>query len=115
MEEQPVALAIIIRSPKSWVINLMYGVSPQPEQAPENSNRGWSNCTSFTWLMERALRSVSGIPRKKSQLAASDSRMAGCGIILMARRLTSVLLLTGQNSTHRVQPVQSSGATCRVD
>ena len=37
IEEQPVALAISIRSPKSWVTNLMYGVSPQ---APENSNRG---------------------------------------------------------------------------
>ena len=38
----------IARSPKSCVISLMYGVSPQPEQAPENSNSGCSSCTSFT-------------------------------------------------------------------
>ena len=36
MEEQPEALAIIMRSPKSWVTSLAYGVSPQPAQAPEN-------------------------------------------------------------------------------
>ena len=52
--------------------------------------------------------------RKNSQLAASDSRMGGCATMLMARRFTSRLSFTGQNSTHRVQPVQSSGATCRV-
>src|SRR6187551_2889373 len=33
MDEHPVALATIIRSPKSWVTSLMYGVSPQPPQA----------------------------------------------------------------------------------
>ena len=33
MEEQPVALAIITRSPNSWVTSLRYGVSPQPELA----------------------------------------------------------------------------------
>ncbi len=39
MEEQPVALATTMRSPKSWVMTLTYGVSPQPAQAPENSIR----------------------------------------------------------------------------
>src|ERR1035437_3588699 len=34
--------------------------------------------------------------------------------MLMARCFTSLLLLAGQTSTHRVQPVQSSGATCSV-
>ena len=29
-----------ILSPNSWVIALIYGVSPQPAQAPENSNSG---------------------------------------------------------------------------
>ena len=59
MEEQPVALltvidlisavfvairlATIICSPKSWVMHLRYGVSPQPAQAPLNSNRGCAN------------------------------------------------------------------------
>src|SRR5208283_6226557 len=54
------------------------------------------------------------MPRKKSQLAASDSRMGGCGTMLMARRFTWVLSFTGQNSTHSVQPVHASGATCNV-
>ena len=34
------ALAISERSPKSWESSLRYGVSPQPVQAPENSNSG---------------------------------------------------------------------------
>ena len=36
------------RSPKSWVSSLRYGVSPQPAQAPENSNSGSRNCESLT-------------------------------------------------------------------
>ena len=44
MEEQPVALEIIMRSPKSCVMSLAYGVSPQPAHAPENSKSGCSNC-----------------------------------------------------------------------
>src|SRR5215472_11935085 len=114
MEEHPVALPIIMRSPKSCVASFRYGVSPQPEHAPENSNSGCSNCTSFTWFIAITLRSVSGIFRKKYQLAASASRMGGCGAISMARCFTSLLLLAGQTSTHSVQPVQSSGATCRL-
>src|SRR5579885_2978463 len=114
MEEQPVALAVSARSPNSWVISLMYGVSPHPEQAPENSNSSCSNCESLTWLRLNTRRSISGIFRKKSQLAFSASRMGGCGAMLMARCLTSLLLLAGQTCTHRVQPVQSSGATCSV-
>ena len=30
-----------------WVMFLMYGVSPQPAQAPLNSKRGWANCAAF--------------------------------------------------------------------
>ena len=37
-----------MRSPNSWVTSLIYGVSPQPAQAPENSNRGFSNWLPFT-------------------------------------------------------------------
>src|SRR5271157_1329610 len=103
-----------MRSPKSCVINFTYGVSPQPEQAPENSNSGGSNCTSFTWLGERILRSIPRMLMKNSQLAASASRMGGCDTMLMARRFTSRLSFTEQNSTHSVQPVQSSGDTCKV-
>ena len=48
MEEQPVALAIIMRSPKSCVTSLTYGVSPQPAHAPENSRSGVSNWEPIT-------------------------------------------------------------------
>ena len=51
IEEQPVAFATSMRSPNSWVTSLMYGVSPQPEQAPENSIRGWENWLPFTVKM----------------------------------------------------------------
>jgi hypothetical protein len=37
-----------MRSPKSWVTSLMYGVSPQPAQAPENSKSGCSIWLFFT-------------------------------------------------------------------
>ena len=40
--------------------------------------------------------------------------MGGWGAMLIALRLASVLLLTGQTSTHSAQPVQSSGAVCSV-
>ena len=60
------------------------------------------------------VRSTSGSARKYSQLAASVSRKAGWGAMLSALRPTWDLSLTGQVSTHRVQPVQSSGATCTV-
>ena len=48
IEEQPVALATIIRSPNNWVTSFTYGVSPQPEQAPENCSSGCSNWEPFT-------------------------------------------------------------------
>src|SRR5574341_812986 len=105
---------MMARSPKSWLTSLMYGVSPQPAQAPENSNNGGSNWTSFTWLRLSACRFISGNCRKNRQFSASCSRIGGCGIILMALWRTSLLLLAGQTSTHSAQPVQSSGATCKV-
>ena len=48
MEEQPVALAMYMRSPNSWVISFAYGVSPQPAQAPENSSSGCLNWEPLT-------------------------------------------------------------------
>jgi hypothetical protein len=65
-------------------------------------------------VRELGLRSTSGSLRKKSQLARSDSRSGGCGAMLMAFLLASLLLFTGQTSTQSAQPVQSSGATCSV-
>jgi len=64
MDEQPVAFATTIRSPTSWLSSFTYGVSPQPEQAPENSNNGCSSCEPFTVLVRSLVRSVLGMVRK---------------------------------------------------
>src|SRR5208337_401314 len=114
MEEQPVAFAISSRSPKSCVSSLIYGVSPQPAQAPENSNSGSSNCESFTCVCASLLRSNSGSDRKNSQFTLSGFRKGAWFSMLIALCFTSLLLLAGQTSTHNLQPVQSSGATCSV-
>ena len=74
IDEHPVALATIIRSPNSWVTSLMYGVSPQPAQAPENSNSGCNAWDPFTESWGSASRSISGMVRKKSHDTRSTSR-----------------------------------------
>src|SRR5215207_7069954 len=107
MDEQPVAFAMMERSPNSCETNLTYGVSPQPAHAPLNSNRGRSNCEFFIVEGLINFRSRSGIVMKKSQFLASASRSAGCGDILSALRPTCFLSFAGQTSTHKVQPVQS--------
>src|SRR5947209_1818124 len=114
MEEQPVALATIMRSPKSCVASLIYGVSPQPEHAPENSNNGSASCEFLMAPMLSCEVSTSGNVRKNSQLAFSRSRMGGCETILIALCPTCRLSLTGHASTHKLHPVQSSGETCSV-
>src|SRR5262249_26724898 len=88
-----------------------YGVSPQPEQAPENSNSGSCTCC---WRIVVGLifrRSSSGIFRKKSQFSFSGARSGGCGAMLSAFNRVSVLFLAGQISTQIPHPVQSCGAT----
>ncbi len=72
IDEHPVALAMIIRSPKSWVSVLMYGVSPQPEQASENSNSGCSCATPFTWSWRTSVRSTSGKPEEVLEVRPLD-------------------------------------------
>src|SRR6266699_6174661 len=114
MDEQPVALATSIRSPNNCVASLIYGVSPQPEQAPENSNNGVTSCEFLMAARLISVPSTSGRVRKNSQLVFSRSRSGGCGAILMALCPTCRLSLTGHASTHRPQPVQSSGDTCSV-
>ncbi len=111
IEEHPVALATRIRSPNIWVSSFRYGVSPQPEHAPENSKSGSRSCEPFTDAMSIVRRSGSGIPRKKSQLARSSSRWSSRGSMLIALCLTSSFDFAGHTSTHTAQPVQSSGAT----
>ena len=90
------------------------GVSPHPEQAPENSKSGCRSCMSFTCRARACCDRPRAVFRKYSQLSRSASRSGGCGTMLMALCLTSLLLLTGQTSTQSAQPVQSSGATCSV-
>src|SRR3990172_3910546 len=110
MDEQPVALATTTRSPKSCVSSLMYGFSPHPAHAPENSNSGSRNCDSLTSRFSFA-RSNSGRRLKKAQFSFSDSRRGGCGCMSTALCLGLLLSFAGQTMTHRLHPVQSSGAT----
>src|SRR5512138_410331 len=108
MDEQPVALAMMERSPNNCETSFTYGVSPHPAHAPLNSNNGRSNCEFLIVEGLINLRSRSGISIKKSQFLASCSRSGGWGAMLIALRPTCVLSFTGQTSTHNVQPVQSS-------
>src|ERR1700693_5179725 len=103
MDEQPVALAISARSPNNCDSSFRYGVSPQPAQAPENSNSGCKSCESLTELRLSRLGSTSGSPRKNSQLCACASRRGAWGTMLMALWLVSLLLLAGHASTHNPQ------------
>ena len=64
------ALATVSRSPKSCVNSLRYGVSPHPEQAPENSNNGCRNCVPRTVPKSSRARSLTGRPSKKATFAA---------------------------------------------
>src|SRR5271157_366902 len=110
MDEQPVALAMIARSPNSCDTSLIYGVSPQPAHALENSNSGRTNWLPFMVSVLKSFASVSGILRKNSQFFASVSRSGVCGFMMIA----SPLPVIGQFWTHTPQPVQSSTATCIV-
>jgi len=92
----------------------MYGVSPQPEQAPENSNSGSSTWEPLTVSWATAVRSSGGMARKWLHRSRSTSRWASTGSRLMALCFTSVLDRAGQTSTQTPHPVQSSGATCTV-
>ena len=63
MDEQPVALATSMRSPNSWLASFRYGVSPQPSQAPENSNSGWR-----TWdALHRVVRQQGAVQLRDGQ------------------------------------------------
>src|ERR1700674_3201969 len=111
MEEHPVALAMIARSPNNCETSFREGVSPKPEQAPENSNSGSCTCCCRILVSLIFVRSSSGSFRKNFQFAVSDARKAGCGSMLKAFNRVSLLFLAGHTSTQIAQPVQSSGAT----
>jgi len=85
IDEQPVAFATIVRSPKSWVTSRTYGVSPHPAHAPENSKRGWSICDPFTVSVRTLERSSSGIVLKNSQPARSRRSCGSLGAMSSER------------------------------
>ncbi len=114
MDEQPVALATVARPPNSWVSSLRYGVSPQPEQAPENSNSGSRNWVPRTLAKSTRERRFTGMVSKNFTFSISLVR-SSTGARLIALRDPPVPSgFTGHASTHSPQPVQSSAYTCRV-
>mmetsp|Transcript_43125 Transcript_43125/g.102752 ORF Transcript_43125/g.102752 Transcript_43125/m.102752 type:complete len:223 (-) Transcript_43125:541-1209(-) len=102
MEEQPVALAMTRRSPKSCVMSFTWGVSPQPSQAPENSKNGFWNCEPFTVVLSIS-SPRSGSFTAKSQFSSSSWMTFSAG--------ASVSASAGQMRTQSSQPVQSHGDT----
>ena len=58
------ALPMSSRSPTNWVSSLMYGVSPQPAQAPEYSNSGCISWLPLTVSTRTSVRSGCGMPKK---------------------------------------------------
>ncbi len=108
MEEHPVALAIISRSPNNCESNFRYGVSPQPAQASENSNNGCRNCVPRTVPKSTLDRSAVGRLSKKAMSERPESSRGSRGSRLMALRVWSVESAMGHASTHSPQPVQSS-------
>ena len=67
------------------VTSLTYGVSPQPAQAPENSNSGSQHLRALDRVVrQRGRGRARGIDRKKSQLRARASRWAAAGSMLIA-------------------------------
>src|ERR1700682_5851982 len=112
MDEQPVALAIISRSPNSGESSLRYGVSPQPAQAPENSKSGSRNWVPRTVPKSTRDRSLVGRDSKKSMFFRSETTRGSAGPRLIALVTVRPGMTTGQTSTHKPQPGQSSTYTC---
>mmetsp|Transcript_31414 Transcript_31414/g.98499 ORF Transcript_31414/g.98499 Transcript_31414/m.98499 type:complete len:249 (+) Transcript_31414:2577-3323(+) len=105
-EEQPLLLAMTMRSPNICVRSFTYGVSPQPEQAPLNSIRGSWNCEPFTLILSIRLSLTDTALSEYSQCSLNVSCESFEGFISRAS--------SGHISTHTAQPVQSYGATWMV-
>ena len=96
------------RSPKSLLSRLRYGVSPQPAQAPENSNSGIVYWTSLTMPRLSLARSMTGRLSKNWMFSRSWATIGSLAPRLMALRVGSFLFFLGQEATQTPQPVQSS-------
>src|SRR6186997_2543578 len=112
MDEQPVALATISRSPNSWESSLMYGVSPHPAHAPENSKSGSRNWVPRTVPKSTLERSLTVKDSKKLMFSRSETIRGSAGPRLIALVTFKPGMTTGQASTHKPHPVQSSTYTC---
>ncbi len=86
----------------------MYGVSPQPAHAPENSNSGSRNWVPRTVPKSTRERSGSGSRSKNAMFSRSASTSGSRCARLIALWMGSPPPDTGHASTHRPQPVQSS-------
>src|SRR3984885_15276262 len=100
------------RSPNSWESTLRYGVSPQPAQAPEYSNSGCRNWGPGTGPKSTRDRSLVGRGSKKAMFSRSAATRGSLGRRLIALVTALPGRTTGQASTHRPHPVQSSTYTC---
>ena len=83
---------------------MTYGVSPQPAQAPENSNRG---CRYWLPLTVAVLT-----PVLTTGCFMANSQFASWAACVSSGFMTRALFLAGQVSAQLPQPVQSSGLTC---
>ena len=90
------------------------GVSPQPAQAPENSNSGSRNCVPRTVPKSTRERSFAGSCSKNAMFSRSAATSGSRASRLIALCTGSPPADTGHASTHSPQPVQSSTYTCSV-
>ena len=87
---------------------MTYGVSPQPAQAPENSNSGSKNWVPRTVPKSTRVRSLTGRVWKNAMFSRSAATSGSRGARSIALRTGAPGATAGQASTHSPQPVQSS-------
>ena len=84
------------------MINLRYGVSPQPAHAPLNSNLGYLNCVPLIVVNGRGAFSVTSLNKYS---LSSNSSLIRLFLAIISKALT--FFLPGQILAHNPQPVQS--------
>ena len=107
IEEHPVAFAIIILSPNNWVTNLMYGVSPHPAQAPENSISGCLN-----WLPLTVVGAIISPLGATLVVSTANAQFSTSTSWVSRGFITKAFCLAGHMSAQFPHPVQSIGLTC---
>ena len=102
------------RSPNNWDSSFRYGVSPQPAQAPENSNSGCRNWVPRTVPKSTRDRSATGSVSKNAMFSRSAATSGSLAVRLIALCSGFPGALTGHACTHSSHPVQSSTYTWSV-